>query len=160
MVACNEETTNYFPKTPLKSQKQEEGMLVNGKKQGEWRWFYPDGKLKEVSNWNNDLAEGEAVTYYSNGNKQAIANWQEGRLNGRFRLFDSITEIVIEELTYADDTLHGPVNTYYNHGATEMTGAFEKGKKHGEYTYFDANQKPIRKEVWFLGQIKEFNALD
>lgn len=149
-VSCSENTPHVpqaveeIEDTPVR----EEGTTIDGKKEGEWKWYFEDGGIKEISHWENDLPHGEAITFYRNGNKRSEASWERGRLHGVYRTFDSVTTIVVEELNYSSDTLQGQVKTFYNHGALEMIGFFRKGKKHGEFTYFMPDEKPDTKEVW------------
>ena len=39
------------------------GKILNHKKEGEWQYFYPAGKLSAVENYKNGKLNGE-VTYY------------------------------------------------------------------------------------------------
>lgn len=63
--------------------KSSEGMYKEGKKEGEWKFYYEEtGKLQEQSNYTNDFLNGELQTYYKNGRKRREENFENGISTG------------------------------------------------------------------------------
>ena len=58
-----------FTDTPFtgKVTGSENGRINNGKRKGEWVWYYPDGRLHHKGNYKNGKKEGEWFTYWTNG---------------------------------------------------------------------------------------------
>ncbi len=48
-----------------------EGEVVNGLREGEWKWYYPDGKLKRTSIYKKGKKNGKTIYYYPNGKKRS-----------------------------------------------------------------------------------------
>jgi antitoxin component YwqK of YwqJK toxin-antitoxin module len=48
-----------------------EGKVVNGLREGEWKWYYPDGKLKRTSIYKKGKKNGKTIYFYPNGKKRA-----------------------------------------------------------------------------------------
>ena len=47
-----------------------EGKVINGLREGEWKWYYPTGKLKRTSIYKKGKKNGKTVYYWPNGNKR------------------------------------------------------------------------------------------
>ncbi len=47
-----------------------EGKVVDGLREGEWKWYYPTGKLKRTSIYKKGKKNGKTVYYWPNGNKR------------------------------------------------------------------------------------------
>src|SRR5690554_2876543 len=54
-----------------------EGSYTNGLENGEWKYYYPDGVLKEKSFYKLGRLDGEVITYYFNGKvkEQGYFDW-------------------------------------------------------------------------------------
>lgn len=48
---------------------------------------WQDGILKTVSEWENNLKNGEHIAYFPNGNPEQIMNFKEGVLDGSYQIF-------------------------------------------------------------------------
>jgi antitoxin component YwqK of YwqJK toxin-antitoxin module len=56
-----------------------EGKVVNGLREGEWKWYYPTGKLKRTSIYKKGKKNGKTVYYWPNGNKRAEIYFYEDK---------------------------------------------------------------------------------
>jgi antitoxin component YwqK of YwqJK toxin-antitoxin module len=94
------------------------GNLVNGKREGYWEFYYPNGKLRKKGNLVNDNRHGYWEAYYSNGQLISKGNyvngkregyweeyWSGGQLeskgnyvNGRFQKEKPVTELTMDEI--------------------------------------------------------------
>ena len=48
-----------------------EGEVVNGLREGLWKWYYPNGKLKRTSIYKKGKKNGKTIYFYTNGNKKS-----------------------------------------------------------------------------------------
>lgn len=76
------------------------GEKVDGKKQGNWHYFYASSQLESEGNFENDLRKGQWKWYHENGQLMSIENYENGRFeNGDFwneaGLVSTIDEIII-----------------------------------------------------------------
>jgi antitoxin component YwqK of YwqJK toxin-antitoxin module len=60
------------------------GNYKQGKKSGKWLTFYPDGSLKNVVTFNNDVMNGEFKYFDSKGRLQTYGNYLNGKKNGEW----------------------------------------------------------------------------
>ena len=89
-----------------------EGMLVNGKKEGEWKFYDDEGNLDEISTWKNDAVNGASKTYYENGQLKSEANWQMGLIHGLQQIWTENGEI-LQEVNWKEDKKAGKFVSYY-----------------------------------------------
>jgi antitoxin component YwqK of YwqJK toxin-antitoxin module len=58
------------------STKAVEGIYLNGKKEGKFCIYFPNGQLSQTGNYSNDEKNGIWEYYYPNGNKRQILDFQ------------------------------------------------------------------------------------
>lgn len=58
------------------------GIIRDGKKEGLWKIFYDDGKLKHEIFYKNDMKEGMFRSYYSSGALRVDTNYKNDELDG------------------------------------------------------------------------------
>jgi len=93
-----------------------EGILVNGKPDGYWKTYYPNGKLKSAGNRKDFLLDSVWVFYTEDG-------------------------IISQEVTYALDVKNGKKNTYDEAGLLNKTEYFKNDIRSLKAEYFYANGK-------------------
>ena len=57
---------------------EEEGTYVNGKIDGEWRWFLKSGNIDRIGINKGDDWDGKFTKYYENGNIEQEIIWVGG----------------------------------------------------------------------------------
>ena len=60
----------------------EERFYMSGQKHGEWKSYYPNGKLKIICPFEHDFQEGKCVHYHENGRVKAEYPYKDGLLHG------------------------------------------------------------------------------
>jgi len=85
-----------------------------GERHGESKWYYNDGKIKEVGNYVDGKAEGVVLNYYENGALEY-------------------------EIPYVNDTINGEVKEYTKSGCLASQMNFVNGKRNGLSKYYYLN---------------------
>lgn len=77
--------------TNLESSPRSEGKLVNGRKEGLWRFWYDNDRkhLKEQTEWHNGQIHGRRTLYWKSGKPMRIYTHNEGALDGMSYWFTS-----------------------------------------------------------------------
>ncbi|MBO5997160.1 MAG: toxin-antitoxin system YwqK family antitoxin [Alphaproteobacteria bacterium] len=57
-----------------------EGEMVDGKKEGIWKTYHPNGKLYAEINFQNDKPDGTVKWLDEDGNEEAVENWKNGKV--------------------------------------------------------------------------------
>jgi uncharacterized protein len=98
-----------------------------GKRQGDWIDFLPNGVKHAVGSYNNSLREGKWTFYFSDGKVEQVGNYKNGKENGEwFR--------------------------YYNSGKLYIEENFYSGKEDGSYTEYDSIGNVIKQGEYLDGQ--------
>ncbi len=115
----------------------EEGMLVDGKRNGMWIKYYVEKRLpNEVANFANDMYNGPFLKYTNYGQLEMIAHYRNNKLHGRYAKYRLGRPI--EEADYVDGQYHGWYRTYYeSNGKLQKEIHYKHGVLDGFYRYYN-----------------------
>lgn len=156
-------------------QKKSEGEYLNSRKVGDWRYYYPDGKLEQQGRFDrNGRADGEWVWFYNNGNiwrkENFIAGEREGEyveyeVNGREIVRGNFLEneetgIWVYEIfevretgKYVEGQMEGLWRTTdLETGQMVYEGRYIDGTPNGRHTYYWANGKKRLEGNFIMGK--------
>jgi len=60
----------------------------NGKFNGKWKFFYPNGQLETKGNFDNGLRIGVWNYYHENGKKSQVSTYLNGEKHGVWKVYD------------------------------------------------------------------------
>ena len=95
-------------------------------KNGHYKWFYEDGKLKARSWFAMGVRDSVYTSYYRSGGLK-------------------------EEVIYRNGKLNGPGKSYYPGGGVENMGEYVNDLKNGTWKYYE-NGTLLRVEKWDKGK--------
>lgn len=139
-----------------------EGILTTqGEKDGFWKEYYDDGKLKAEGRYEKDRRIGEWKFYHKNGKLEQIGTYNDdGRYDGRWKWYYNDGDLLREESYYnglADglmteydedgqivaegEYIEGLENGYwiYDYGDIRMEGEYVDGLRNGEWKHYYSN---------------------
>ena len=93
----------------------EQGLIKNGKRTGEWLLYHRNGQLWHKGEYKNGKKDGEWVYYWENGQI-----WEKGKYD-------------------KDSWRDGEWVYYYDNGQLEKKGKFKSGRKEGEWIVYQRN---------------------
>ncbi|MFI5203258.1 MAG: toxin-antitoxin system YwqK family antitoxin [Flavobacteriales bacterium] len=76
-----------------------EGTMSGGKKEGEWKSYYPNGTSFSTNNFAGGKLNGKTITYHSNGQIRYVGYYTDGKPSGTWLIFNEKGE-QIEEKEY------------------------------------------------------------
>ena len=103
----------------------------NGERDGDWKWFYDNGLLREEQTYDNGKAQGIGKFYDNTGKIAVTQAWKEGKRNGERKTYHANGQLMIIA-NYADDELNGPYKTFYPQGQIEFEVELINGKQNGK----------------------------
>ncbi len=111
--------------------------LANGKKQGFWRYFWPNGDLKYEVYYENGEKEGLEISYYDGQDCIEYSNtYNKGVLDGPRVMFYPNCSTRVEEM-YKNGLKDGYERNFDQTGVLLTEGNFLKGELDGSYAHFD-----------------------
>ena len=131
--------TVYFPNSKIVQQIVE---YKDGKRIGELKEFYRNGKLKVRQYYKNDTLNDSAFFYHENGKLKYFQYMKDFKKNGTWKKYNEDGK-VYEEINFKDDYLNGYSTTYtYRSGKVLKKLHYEDGMKEGKQEFFHNNGKP------------------
>lgn len=115
---------NYTPEGMKKS----EGLYVDNKKEGEWKYYNGYGGLETIENYSKDNLSGETINYFTNGKAEDSVN-------------------------YTDDEKDGYYVSYSINGKMNTQGWYINGNKQGDWYYYDLKGNLIQHDFFVNGAV-------
>ena len=110
-----------------------EGEWKEGKKDGLWKTYYGNRKLKAVGNWKKGKKDGLWTNYHLNGRFSSKESWIEGKKDGLWKI-------------YYNNDIH--VDIPGNYGFLESEGNYKNDMKEGLWKlYYEITQHEYE---WYL----------
>jgi antitoxin component YwqK of YwqJK toxin-antitoxin module len=141
--------------------KMAEGVFINQKKEGTWKYFSDvDEKLVSEENYKDGLLNGETITYYIDDQKPfEVIEYKEGNKEGKWiKYFPDGQKMT--ETTYKNNKLEGIFLNYDPDGKLLVKGQYKEGEMDGTWYYYDETGKLYRKEVYNKGYLVKSDDLD
>jgi len=113
----------YWPNGKIRS----EINYIDGKPMGEYKLYYENTKLEEHSTWNNNKNVGEFKRYYSNGNPQQQFTFADnGKRNGMQKYYHENGKLALE-VNVQNGAESGVLKRYNPDGSLAEEKTFENG---------------------------------
>lgn len=112
-----------------------EGIITNeGRKEGEWKYFFSDGSIRSTGNYNNNLQSGTWKFYYNNGKTEQTGVYKNGKTDGLWKWYFENGDLKREE-EYFEGREEGIFVEYDTLGGVIVNGSYFDGQKEGDWFY-------------------------
>jgi antitoxin component YwqK of YwqJK toxin-antitoxin module len=109
----------------------EEGEFVNGRKNGTWIRYYPDGQKQSEIEYTNGRPKGYYITYFENGEVEEEGQWVRQKNIGTFKRYYENGNIM-QEFSFNEAGIRDGVQKYYyENGQIEIEVTMVNGKEDG-----------------------------
>lgn len=125
----------------------------HGKLEGEEIFYFDNGKMSSFSTYKNDLETGESRTYFRVGIPRSVSQYKDGKRDGERRAYSGYGYLTAIE-HYKLDSLDGPFSTYYPSGLMESKGFYSNGELEGAYTAYHENGKISQEGQYKNGKLQ------
>ncbi len=112
-----------------------EGIVTEkGERDGYWKEYYDDGKLRAEGKYIRDVKDGPWIYYHANGMTEQEGKYSEGKPEGEWLWFYPSGELLREE-SYFNGLADGIMTEYDESGAVITKGEFIEGREEGAWIY-------------------------
>lgn len=133
--------------------------IKEGKAQGAYTEFYPNGQLSKTMTLVNDYAQGEENLYYYNGTLSGKATYNEGSYEGPFTTY--FTTGAIETTgSYVNGKFNGEYKKFFSDGTLREKLQYESGKIEGTYLVYDRDGNLLTDFNYKNGLLREYTHFD
>lgn len=127
-----------------------EGYFKDSRKEGVWKSYFPNGKLKSEITYERSRPRGAYTLYYDNGNVEEKGIWERTKNTGDFKRFHENGK-VSQDFTFTESgKSSGEQKYYYENGQLRLVGTWQEGQETGEMREYYENGD--------LMAVKNFNA--
>lgn len=128
--------------------KSSEGFMRNGKADGYWKSWYPNGNLRSEGNRTFNLLDSLWIFYDEDGDTTQTVNYLSGKKNGYTTTWQYAekdgkkTGYVVSKELFLNDVKEG-LSFYYEKGVLLRSIPWQNGKKHGTGREYDKDGRVV-----------------
>jgi len=115
-----------------------QGTFLNDKPDGEFKYFYPDGKIKALTMYADSGRKAQTVMYFSNGVKNAEGLFVDKKKDGLWIYYGANGKKISEE-NYKTGVKDGTWKYFYDNGKINKTENYKNNMLEGECLEFYAD---------------------
>jgi len=117
---------------PYKLVQNKSCTIKDGKKDGPYKEWYDNGKLRYDHNYEMGKFKGVQKNYFDDGKLEIEANYKEGELHGLYKAFYNNGQIK-KDAYYQNGDVQGVYKEFYSNGQLIFTSNYVNGKADGLY---------------------------
>ena len=148
--------------------------FAKGRREGEWKTWYPNGQLKTYYTYIKDQIEGTYTYYDSIGTTIRTETYKKSVLEGitsdfnenstlkmtteyKKGLKDGIQKefiegvVLIEQRTFKKDSLDGEWTSWHDNGTRKVTRVYKNGAPRGNWLFYDEKGAWMREQQYKKG---------
>lgn len=133
----------YYPDGKLK----QIGFIKNGKKEKEWKLYHQNGNLEVIAFFQNGEPDGQWKAYHKNGKLKLIAFFQNGNPMGEWRYYDE-NENLIKTENYKNENSEDISKNYYGNKKINSNNLIYTYINEGDFLY-NKDSKSIPYEIYY-----------
>ncbi len=138
----------WYPNGVLRYRAYWKNSLGNGR----WEYFYPNGQLRSESFYINDIAQGIFKNYYKNGQLKTDATYMNGKKEGVEFIYD-VNGIVLSRKRYKNGIQQIDEPTIFQKGRISLNNTNEWGinfMPDGKTAYFTRKDTSGKKRIYTI----------
>lgn len=131
---------------------QKKQNYVDGKLNGAFTYYFPNGNVGIEGNNVNDQYQGVVTTYYQNHKLCRTIEYKNGLRNNKHVVYYENGNKKIDK-TFKNDTLNGAFTCYYLNGKVMDTSNYKKGVKDGNSLLFNEQGDLLLTQIYAGGKL-------
>ena len=126
---------------------ESQGKMIEKERVGKWTYYHEDGKSIMVEEYYvNNMLNGEYKIFYPTGKLTKLAHYKDGQLHGNSKKY-SQEGVLIEDLNYENGVLNGPAAFYELNGNIKQKGVYEDDLKIGIWEFYTDGELTKSREI-------------
>jgi antitoxin component YwqK of YwqJK toxin-antitoxin module len=114
-----------------------EGMFLDDKPVGEFKYYYKDSSLKAITIYSASGDSAATKSFHKNGKTMAEGIYFKQQKEGKWLYYSDVDEALISEENYKNGQLHGKLITFYpESGKPAEILEYREGKREGPLLKF------------------------
>ena len=142
-ISCNisaqKKVNGYQVNYYITGVKQSEGNYKNSLQDSTWKYYYPDGKINRITNYDKGVKNGRSVSYNKNGNLVSDVNYKNGKFFDTVKFYYPNGQLNFKEYYDANSFEQGEFKLWYKSGKLSQYGIMHNGKLVGKWMKYYEN---------------------
>ena len=135
--------------------KLDEGNYIADKKDGIWKAYFADGKIKHEITYTNGAAKGYAKMYYEDGKLREEGTWNEKHWTGDYRYYFPNGQVAYMWNYNNQGKREGEQKYFHENGNIKYKGGWENGQVKTSVEIYDESGKLVQNRVYENGKFTE-----
>jgi antitoxin component YwqK of YwqJK toxin-antitoxin module len=131
----------YWRKTDSAGKVIYEGRFLHGIPAGEFRYFYPDGKVKTISLVSDNGRKAQTTSFFPNGKKMAEGRYLNEKKDSIWQFYSESTGSIVTRESYMAGLINGLSEVFFSEGGLSEKQAYKEGKKDGVWEQYYSDGK-------------------
>ncbi|MEZ4933787.1 MAG: hypothetical protein R2788_16900 [Saprospiraceae bacterium] len=127
---------------------------LNGNKNSEFKYYFPNKKLASHGKHKENLITGEMLIYYNTGELYSSIFYSNGKRNGENVYYYKNGKVNFKK-PYSEDVPSGQFIAYYEDGTIQEEFEYKSGKEDGSYKYYYPNGQLWIEKIYDNGRLME-----
>jgi antitoxin component YwqK of YwqJK toxin-antitoxin module len=128
----------------------EEGPYINNRKEGIWKAYHNNGKLKSEITYVSGRPNGFSKFYYKSGLPNEEGNWVNGKWDGSYKFYYENGQISYD-WKYVNGKREGVQLYYHDNGNKLYEGGWKDGQENGELKEYNREGQLVAVKVFKAG---------
>ncbi|HCI57190.1 MAG: toxin-antitoxin system YwqK family antitoxin [Bacteroidetes bacterium] len=128
------------------------GKMLNGKKEGLWRFYDTKGKIELLEEFEADVRNGLHLHFNENGYIEDEESYRKGILHGLRNVYKYGVTLITSE-NYNNGKLDGVRFDYYENGKLKEKATYKNGIRDGITIWFKQDDKPTIQYTYKNGDL-------
>lgn len=126
-----------------------EGRIIDGKREGMWRYYYENGNIWGSLMFEEDEPTGKGTLYHDKkeSTSKAQATFEDGKIEGTYLEFYTNNEPK-SNIKFSDGKPDGEAKFFYDSGNIKIEGEYKDGMKKGKWKHYTETGDLMNKEKW------------
>ncbi len=120
------------------------GFFKEGKKDGEWNYYYYTGDLEKTSTYSKDVLNGPYKYYYDKNRLNVTGTYYDGKKSGVWKWYTNTNTLDMQG-TFVNDLQDGEWSYFYPTGEKSYIAYYTKGLKSGSWMYWYKDGSTFKK---------------
>jgi antitoxin component YwqK of YwqJK toxin-antitoxin module len=131
----------------------EEGPMVDGKRNGDWKRYYASGQMRSQIHYTDDAPFGAYKLYTESGSLMEEGRWEHGLNVGHLRRY--WPNGTLQQLLTFDEfgVGQGQQRYFHNNGQLEMLVELKDGQEEGDLVRLDREGRVVNRTTYLSGRI-------
>ena len=131
-----------------------DGYVANLKKDGVWTKYDAKGSRIQETTWLEGKREGVFSTWHPDGGIAQTGAYVNGLQSGRWSTWSAAGQLMCD-MTYVDGQLHGAFCSYHSNGVVSSEGTFENNQSIGIWSFYDSTGRETQQVDYSLQPLKD-----